>query len=550
MALRIGGSSRILMIATVLLLGCTDSSKTQPTLGTSSSTSCGNEEREENEVCDGDDLNDKTCEDLGYDDGELACADNCRAFDRSDCVTDEECGDDDAAGPEACDGEDLDGETCESLGFDGGELHCADDCLDFDTDDCIGGPECGDGVAEADEVCDGEDLDGETCESLGFEGGALRCADNCLEFDTNDCIAAEGCGDGVVSGDEVCDGTNLDGESCENLGFEGGTLRCTRSCRAFDTADCLGTSCGNGEIDEGEVCDDDDLDGQGCVSLGYDGGTLACAPSCLAFRTSGCFEVECGDDEVQGDEMCDGDDLDGETCESLGFDTGILACAESCAAFDTSDCSNYRCGNNILEGDEVCDGTALDGETCESLGFDDGTLHCNAGCSAFDTSVCEEVISLCGDGVTQGYEACDGESDSCGDLIEGLGSGIATCTEDCTLDTSGCESPDLCAAAGWYDDGTCDACELVGGTEDPDCEGCVEDGECADYFDSSYGVWGCVYAGFGHDPDCTCGNGARGPNEHCDGSDIDPDDSCQDYGFSSGTLGCTDECLLDFSDCE
>jgi len=41
--------------------------------------------------------------------------------------------------------------------------------------------ECGDGTLNksAGEVCDDTDLNGETCESLGFLGGALGCADDC-----------------------------------------------------------------------------------------------------------------------------------------------------------------------------------------------------------------------------------------------------------------------------------------------------------------------------------------------------------------------------------
>ncbi len=36
-------------------------------------------------------------------------------------------------------------------------------------------PICGDGKAEGEEECDGEDLRGETCESKGFVGGTLGC---------------------------------------------------------------------------------------------------------------------------------------------------------------------------------------------------------------------------------------------------------------------------------------------------------------------------------------------------------------------------------------
>lgn len=51
------------------------------------------------------------------------------------------------------------------------------------------GPACGDGLAQSAEVCDGLDLQGASCASLGFGGGALRCASGCQRFDTSACLA-------------------------------------------------------------------------------------------------------------------------------------------------------------------------------------------------------------------------------------------------------------------------------------------------------------------------------------------------------------------------
>lgn len=47
-------------------------------------------------------------------------------------------------------------------------------------------------------------------------------------------------------------------------------------------------NCGNGSIEVGEVCDGSNLGGQTCVSQGFSGGTLACASDCASFDTSGC----------------------------------------------------------------------------------------------------------------------------------------------------------------------------------------------------------------------------------------------------------------------
>jgi hypothetical protein len=49
------------------------------------------------------------------------------------------------------------------------------------------------------------------------------------------------CGNGIVEGTEQCDGTNLSGQTCITLGFTGGTLSCAGSC-TFNTASCTGAS--------------------------------------------------------------------------------------------------------------------------------------------------------------------------------------------------------------------------------------------------------------------------------------------------------------------
>jgi hypothetical protein len=45
------------------------------------------------------------------------------------------------------------------------------------------------------------------------------------------------------------------------------------------------------------------------------------------------------------------------------------------------------CGNGIAEDREACDGGDLKGNTCKGLGYGSGTLLCDASCS-FDTSAC------------------------------------------------------------------------------------------------------------------------------------------------------------------
>jgi calcineurin-like phosphoesterase family protein/purple acid phosphatase-like protein/PKD domain-containing protein len=47
------------------------------------------------------------------------------------------------------------------------------------------------------------------------------------------------CGNGIREGTEVCDGTQLNGETCQSLGFSSGTLHCRANCSGFDITSCV-----------------------------------------------------------------------------------------------------------------------------------------------------------------------------------------------------------------------------------------------------------------------------------------------------------------------
>jgi len=249
------------------------------------------------------------------------------------------CGDGFIDPAEECDGSNLQGQTCESLGHYNlnGTLSCTATC-EYDRADC--GGRCGDGVIEGErgEQCEGGNLGGATCESQGYAGGSLTC-DSACHLDTSTCESR--CGDGVVTAPhEDCEGDDLAGGTCQTQGFYTGTLRCGADCR-YDTGDC-DESCGDGVIQglHGEVCDGLLLDGETCLRLGYYGGELLCAADCRSLDEAPCQAVgRCGDDLIQGDhgETCDGTNLGGQDCTDLGFDRGALTCEDGCR-FDESAC--------------------------------------------------------------------------------------------------------------------------------------------------------------------------------------------------------------------
>ena len=181
---------------------------------------CGDGILEGGEVCDYDNWGSVTgCEDFGYDNGTLSCFPMICRFDTSECIGGEpESGCNDGT----CDSD----ETCET---------CPQDC-----GDCPPELDCGDGIVDEGEICDETNLTGQTCEGLGFAGGNLACATDCLNFRVSNCFGAPDdpvCNDGAAEGDEDCDGSDLADETCITKGFDLGTLRCNSDC-TFDTSGC------------------------------------------------------------------------------------------------------------------------------------------------------------------------------------------------------------------------------------------------------------------------------------------------------------------------
>ena len=328
---------------------------------------------------------------------------------------------------------------------------------------------CGDGLVQGDEECDGENLEGASCASLpGFGGGALACTRECT-FDVSDC-RADTCGNAAIDGAEECDGSNLGGQNCASLGFDGGTLACSEDC-TFDESGCQIFSCGNGVIEGREQCEGADLDGKTCISEGFSAGTLACTANCL-LDTSGC--QPCGDGMIQGDEECDGADLGGATCLSQGFEGGTLGCSATCQ-LDTSGCGATDC----------CEEKFTPGctdATCEAVVCGNDSFCCDSEWDDLCVGAAEELCAVCGGG---------GPGNCC------IGNGTPGCEEQ-TCETAVCDQDAFCCqmtwdaiCAGWAAE-LCPACEPVAGDcctpngtpgcEDGDCQAvvCAADAFCCD----------------------------------------------------------------------
>ena len=295
------------------------------------------------------------------------------------------CGDGVLDPGEECDGDQLSALDCAALGYHEqvGVLTCRGDCM-FDLSVCTGG-RCGDGAIQRSyEDCEQENLGGATCESEGLGGGSLACASDC-NFDTTGCEAFAVCGDGIISTPhEECDGDDLAGASCVTLGYHAGELTCTTDDCRFDREPCEAHGrCGDGIIQTmyAEVCDGAAMAGQDCGTLGYYGGTLLCADDC-AHDLSGCEpHGRCGDGVIQeAHEACDGSTFPaGVTCQNEGYHPGVLSC-DACE-LDLSGCDG-ACGDGVLqEAFESCDGMELGTSVCRDLQLFFGSPVCGAACT-------------------------------------------------------------------------------------------------------------------------------------------------------------------------
>ncbi|MGM0596218.1 MAG: DUF4215 domain-containing protein [Myxococcota bacterium] len=112
----------------------------------------------------------------GDDECTVAEGESCRNCQKDCCPA---CGNGVQQTGEICDTDDLNDRTCEMFGYDGGDLSCTDWCT-YDFSTCTGtGPECGNDVKEYGEECDGDDMDNQDCSTLGYLGGLAFCNTDC-----------------------------------------------------------------------------------------------------------------------------------------------------------------------------------------------------------------------------------------------------------------------------------------------------------------------------------------------------------------------------------
>ena len=133
-------------------------------------------------------------------------------------------------------------ETCEGNNTVVEEYSCLDGqtatcntCTPVCSDGSVASPaSCGDGVINPSEECDTTNLAGKDCTAFDYDYGNLSC--NQCNFDLSDCSDEESlpppppnCGNGVINPPEQCDGSNLNNQTCQDFGWDQGSLSCNAS---------------------------------------------------------------------------------------------------------------------------------------------------------------------------------------------------------------------------------------------------------------------------------------------------------------------------------
>jgi len=382
------------------------------------------------------------------------------------------CGNNTIDGNEVCDRDYLNDQTCALQGFDSGILSCKNNCT-FDTSACTN--LCGDNHASASQVCDGSDLKGETCVSKGFDGGTLGCNITCDAFDTSGCIRIATCGNGTCesnleenstscpadcgcpSGKVLHNGVCVTPACTSNSNCNDDNAGTTDSCTnaGLWNAACVNTaitSCTNSDSFCPAGCNstnDSDCsasDNNGICEAGENCGNSAdCACSSGICCSNTCTTASCSSNGACDDSNAGTIDTcsNAGTCSSACVHTAITSCTNGdgycpsgCSLFNDNNCP-ATCGNGHTEGSEACDNGDNNGTACTPV-YGSSCTYCSSNCNSVTLTG-----HYCGDGnldLANGEE-CEGTNlNSATCISQGYTGGTLTCNTSCRLDTSACTS--------------------------------------------------------------------------------------------------------------
>lgn len=432
------------------------------------------------------------------------------------------------------------------------EQACNSTCTGWTTDtdaECVPAS-CGNSVVDTGEDCDDGDYNGR----YGY------CGADCLD------TSRYYCGDGELSGSEVCDCGAAGGTSPSGARpYGGSTAVCAGANGTYSTNplltcawDCQGPAnyCGDETVDEdeGEVCDEDTVSWSGklCLTDGSSSFGVSTYAECTSDADcpagNECTGSECPISTVcvEGDigAVCD-DDADCDT--SSGSGDGVCS-TQVYETTRTADCLND--GSN----GETCTVSATWLTTdCRAIGScGDGTVDLGEACddgNTTNTDACtnECLANVCGDGfVYAGEEQCDEGAVNGDGCSSSYGSSCTACSVSCTYEVS---SGDFCGDGVINGDEYCDAYDIPYAWYD-DTFGVLEECDDSYYLQSYYSVYG---SGYSYDsrtlyPICTRAGICNGNTDNGDACNEDGDCSSNDCVFPTCADSCTSSCPFVYDD--
>ena len=350
---------------------------------------------------------------------------------------------------------------------DGTGAYCSDDCQESHG-------YCGDGIIfEA----AGEECDNRTNNDPYCEYGLAACT-VCIKCKKTPGIGRY-CGDGVVSGNEVCDKATFGDDAI-------GPYYCSDDCMHI-----IG-SCGDGIQQPNEFCDPAKED---------DPRSPYCSDDCKSVSGG------CGDGRVNGDEQCDEAGNNGK----LDCDYGVESCTVCTSECKTQPGRTHKCGDGTID---------LPDEDCDDGGSNGSYGKCKADCSGLGPH--------CGDGITDpaNGEQCDkGDANGQTECEYGQES-CKVCTKDSCQEVDG--------NAKWCGDGIVNRADCEGFSNcivTPNANESCDDG----INDGQYGHCGVNC----YDKNQYCGDGIQNGGESCDDGVNDGSygsclSDCSDFGPRCG----------------
>ena len=254
------------------------------------------------------------------------------------------------------------------------------------------------------------------------------CKNNFCNPSTKKCEASSTCNNNILDSGE----SDIDcGGSCESC-FAGYSCTQNSDCQGNfcdpNTRLCISTdTCSNNQKDSGESDIDCGIncppceDTKSCLS-DFDCSSGYCDNEGICKGQS-----SCGNNEWNLGEQCDGQDSTQLqiSCQDFTFAEGTLSCQSSCL-IDTSQCQDLEevgtiCGDGIINSGEQCDGTALPNLHCFDFGdYESGTLSCDQCILSMESCTTElnPLQDTDNDGMPDKYELTHFNCRTCADPYE------------------------------------------------------------------------------------------------------------------------------------